>query len=118
MPCACSRIASGSALHCGEFWARCAHEDAANGCNISCRQRVPKLLTGCAGEHTCIVIRPLASAEVEGTAWLQPFVADFRVRLMALLPSAFKCAPMKHLYICYCHKSQLEEWLTGTGLSR
>lgn len=45
-----------------------------------------------AGEHTCIVIRPLASAEVEGTAWLEPFVADFRVRLMALLPSAFKCA--------------------------
>lgn len=40
------------------------------------------------------MIRPLASAEVEGTVWLQPFVADFRVRLMALLPSAFKCAPV------------------------
>lgn len=45
-----------------------------------------------AGEHTCIVVKPLRSAEVEGTAWLGPFVADFRVRLMALLPSAFKCA--------------------------
>ena len=44
-----------------------------------------------AGEHTCIVVRPLASAEVQGTDWLDPFVADFRVRLMTLLPSAFRC---------------------------
>ena len=45
-----------------------------------------------AGEHTCIVVKPLASAAVEGVDWLDPFVADFRVRLMALLPSAFRCA--------------------------
>ena len=46
-----------------------------------------------AGEHTCIVVKPLRSAEVAGTEWVAPFVADFRVRLMALLPSPFRCPP-------------------------
>ncbi len=43
------------------------------------------------GEHTCVVLRPLRSPEVEGTAWLAPFYRDFRLRFMSLLPGAFRC---------------------------
>lgn len=32
------------------------------------------------GEHTAVLLRPLVHPEVEGTAWLDPFVTDFRVR--------------------------------------
>lgn len=42
------------------------------------------------GEHTCIVVKPMRNGEVKGVAWAEPFVADFRVRLMAMLPSAFR----------------------------
>ena len=40
-----------------------------------------------------MVLRALRSAAVEGTAWLGPFNQDFRLRFMALLPGAFRCAP-------------------------
>ena len=42
-------------------------------------------LPAAAGEHTVIMLRPLQSAEVADTAWLAPFVSDFRTRFMALL---------------------------------
>ncbi len=45
-----------------------------------------------AGEHTTIMLRALRSAEVAGTAWLEPFSHDFRARLLALLPGAFRRA--------------------------
>ena len=40
-----------------------------------------------------MVLRPLRSPEVEGTAWLQPFYSDFRLRFMSLLPGAFRSDP-------------------------
>jgi N-acetyltransferase 10 len=43
-----------------------------------------------AGEHSIIMLSPLESPEVEGTAWLDAFVADFRQRFRALLPGAFR----------------------------
>lgn len=43
------------------------------------------------------MLRPLASLEVEGSAWLQPFLQDFRCRFMALLPAAFRCSPRTSL---------------------
>ncbi|KAK9824701.1 hypothetical protein WJX72_012506 [[Myrmecia] bisecta] len=42
------------------------------------------------GEHTLIMLSALRSAQVEGTAWLDPFVGDFKVRFMALLAGAFR----------------------------
>jgi tRNA(Met) C34 N-acetyltransferase TmcA len=45
-----------------------------------------------AGENTTIMLRALRSAEVAGTAWLEPFSHDFRARLLALLPGAFRRA--------------------------
>lgn len=46
----------------------------------------------CTGEHTVIVLRALDSLEIQERAgtWLNPFVADFRSRFMALLPGAFR----------------------------
>ena len=46
---------------------------------------------GDVGEHTVVMLRPLDSPEFESMAWLQPFLQDFRCRLMALLPAAFRC---------------------------
>lgn len=43
----------------------------------------------CAGEHTVIMLRPLRSPDVVDTAWLAPFVTDFRGRFMQLLAGAF-----------------------------
>ncbi|GAB4815551.1 hypothetical protein N2152v2_002597 [Parachlorella kessleri] len=47
---------------------------------------------GCSlGEHTVIMLRPLATPEIsEGLAWLDPFVADFRARVMTLMGGAFR----------------------------
>ncbi|KIY97539.1 putative N-acetyltransferase 10 [Monoraphidium neglectum] len=42
------------------------------------------------GEHTAVMVRPLEHPEVEGTAWLDPFVQDFKRRLMMLLGGAFR----------------------------
>ncbi|KAG0616549.1 hypothetical protein M758_5G124300 [Ceratodon purpureus] len=47
------------------------------------------------GEHTCIVLRPLQSDDVEGVAgvsggWLNPFNQDFRRRFMSLLGFQFR----------------------------
>ncbi|GIL51445.1 hypothetical protein Vafri_7426 [Volvox africanus] len=42
------------------------------------------------GEHTCVMVRPLEHPGVEGTAWLRPFVDDFKSRFMSLLGSAFR----------------------------
>lgn len=36
------------------------------------------------------MLHPLQSALVEGTAWLTPFVQDFRARFMSLLAGAFR----------------------------
>ena len=36
------------------------------------------------------MLQPLQSALVEGTAWLDPFVQDFRARFMTLLAGAFR----------------------------
>ena len=36
------------------------------------------------------MLHPLQSALVEGTAWLDPFVQDFRARFMTLLAGAFR----------------------------
>ena len=47
-------------------------------------------LCGVVGEHTAIMLRALRSSEVAGTAWLEPFTEDFRARLLALLPGAFR----------------------------
>lgn len=33
------------------------------------------------GEYTLIMVKPLEHPEVQGTAWLQPFVDDFKVRV-------------------------------------
>ncbi len=38
------------------------------------------------------MLRALRSTEVAGTAWLEPFTLDFRARLLALLPGAFRSA--------------------------
>ena len=43
-----------------------------------------------AGEHSVVMLHPLQSALVEGTAWLDPFVQDFRARFMTLLAGAFR----------------------------
>lgn len=53
------------------------------------------------GEHTCIVLRPLETEDVEsgsqrnnGTAgWLQPFYVDFRRRFCQLLGYSFRSFP-------------------------
>jgi N-acetyltransferase 10 len=42
------------------------------------------------GEHSVIMLSPLESPEVEGTAWLDVFVADFRQRFRALLGGPFR----------------------------
>ncbi|MEW5301920.1 MAG: hypothetical protein WDW36_004744 [Sanguina aurantia] len=42
------------------------------------------------GEHSIIMVAPLQSAEVRGTAWLTPFVDDFKARFMSLLAGTFK----------------------------
>ncbi|PNW85567.1 hypothetical protein CHLRE_03g192850v5 [Chlamydomonas reinhardtii] len=42
------------------------------------------------GEHTCVMVRPLEHPEVEGTAWLSPFVSDFKGRFTSLLGGAFR----------------------------
>lgn len=43
-----------------------------------------------AGEHTVIMLRPLRSPDVADTAWLAPFVTDFRGRFMQLLSGALR----------------------------
>ena len=60
------------------------------------------------GEHTCIMCKPMADANVEAvdgaddeavdgagaaSRWLAPFVSDFRARYTTLLASAFREAP-------------------------
>jgi hypothetical protein len=47
-----------------------------------------------AGEHTVIMLRPLRSPDVADPSWLDPFVADFRARLMTLLSGARCCLPV------------------------
>lgn len=42
------------------------------------------------GEHTVVMLHPLQSQLVEGTAWLGPFVHDFRTRFLTLLAGAFR----------------------------
>lgn len=42
------------------------------------------------GEHTVVMLHPLQSQLVEGTAWLKPFVQDFRTRFLTLLSGAFR----------------------------
>lgn len=42
------------------------------------------------GEHTVVMLHPLQSQLVEGTAWLDPFVHDFRTRFLSLLAGAFR----------------------------
>lgn len=42
------------------------------------------------GEHTVVMLHPLQSQLVEGTAWLHPFVQDFRTRFLTLLSGAFR----------------------------
>lgn len=44
----------------------------------------------CSGEHTVVMLHPLQSQLVEGTAWLHPFVHDFRTRFLTLLAGAFR----------------------------
>ena len=46
-----------------------------------------------AGEHTIIMLSALQSDSIEGVAWLEPFVQDFRLRFTTLLPGAFKPFP-------------------------
>lgn len=36
------------------------------------------------------MVRPLEHPEVEGTAWLSPFVSDFKGRFTSLLGGAFR----------------------------
>ncbi|KAF5839809.1 GNAT acetyltransferase 2-domain-containing protein [Dunaliella salina] len=46
------------------------------------------------GEHTVVMLCALEHYEVEGgTAWLQPFVADFKARFMSLLGGALSKLP-------------------------
>jgi N-acetyltransferase 10 len=42
------------------------------------------------GEHTCVMLQALQHPEVSGTAWLEPFVTDFKARFMSLLGGAFR----------------------------
>lgn len=42
------------------------------------------------GEHTCVMLQALQHPEVAGTAWLEPFVTDFKARFMSLLGGAFR----------------------------
>ena len=42
------------------------------------------------GEHSMIMLKALASKAVEGTAWVEPFVRDFRTRFMSLLSGPFR----------------------------
>lgn len=39
------------------------------------------------------MLQALQHPEVQGTAWLQPFVTDFKARFMSLLGGAFKNLP-------------------------
>jgi len=39
------------------------------------------------------MLQPLQHPQVEGTAWLQPFVSDFKARFMTLLGGAFRTLP-------------------------
>lgn len=39
------------------------------------------------------MLAPLQSAAVQGTEWVEPFVADFRARFQALLAGAFRSFP-------------------------
>eukprot|EP00798_Chlamydomonas_sp_ICE-L_P008257 gene8257-1526_t len=41
------------------------------------------------GENTIIMLKTLLHPEVEGTAWLDPFVKDFKCRYMSLMAGAF-----------------------------
>ncbi|GBF87381.1 N-acetyltransferase [Raphidocelis subcapitata] len=45
------------------------------------------------GEHTTVMLRPLVHPDVEGTAWLDPFVDDFKRRFAMLLGGAFREMP-------------------------
>lgn len=45
------------------------------------------------GENTVVMLHALASEEVQGTQWLEPFVSDFRCRFMSLLAGAFRDMP-------------------------
>lgn len=42
------------------------------------------------GEHTVIMLRALRSPEVSDSAWLGPFVSDFRMRFTSLLAGPFR----------------------------
>lgn len=51
------------------FWHRCGFEP------LYLRQSASETT----GENTVIMVRPLEHPDVDGTAWLQPFVSDFKV---------------------------------------
>ena len=49
---------------------------------------------GHAGEFTAIMLLALPSPNVEGVAWLEPFVQDFKLRFLTLLAGPFRgCSP-------------------------
>lgn len=58
--------------------------------SCACDCKLMQTCVSLAGEHTVVMLHPLQSALVEGTAWLDPFVQDFKARFMSLLAGAFK----------------------------
>ncbi|KAL0043059.1 hypothetical protein WJX79_007872 [Trebouxia sp. C0005] len=62
------------------FWARSGYKP------VYVRQTASDIT----GEHTVVMLHPLQSQLVEGTAWLDPFVQDFRTRFLTLLSGAFR----------------------------
>lgn len=81
------------------------------------------LLLCLTGEHTVVMLRPLQSQLVEGTAWLDPFVQDFRTRFLTLLSGAFRpFAPALALTILDPQLSfteaQVERGLSDGGVIR
>ncbi|KAL0030160.1 hypothetical protein WJX77_000722 [Trebouxia sp. C0004] len=62
------------------FWARSDYKP------VYVRQTASEIT----GEHTVVMLHPLQSQLVEGTAWLDPFVQDFRTRFLTLLSGAFR----------------------------
>ncbi|GAX72715.1 hypothetical protein CEUSTIGMA_g171.t1 [Chlamydomonas eustigma] len=62
------------------FWQRCGFQP------LYLRQSA----SDTTGEHTVIMAKALEHPEVEGTAWLGPFVKDFKSRFLSLLSGAFR----------------------------
>jgi len=73
-------VSFGITLQLYKFWSRAGY------CPVYVRQTANETT----GEHTCVMLRPLESEDVEGTGWLQPFVADFKSRFRSLLGAAFR----------------------------